>query len=96
MKQDDFKDIDYKDLKTLDTVSETEEDGTPLGASDVPLEGQKAEVEAKLATGVHKLKDLEEKALSVERELEARGLDLGKEKERGLERDQEPGIEFER
>lgn len=86
--------VDFQDLKTLDTVSETDDSGEPLGALDVPLEDQKATAEAKLAAGKDKLKDLESKAMSVERELEARGISIDKDKD--LDRGIEQGIEFDR
>jgi len=59
----DNQELDFNDMKTLDTVSETDDDGTPLGALDVPLEEQKASAETKLAAGQAKLKDLEDKAM---------------------------------
>ncbi len=92
----DNQELDFNDMKTLDTVSETDDDGTPLGALDVPLEEQKASAETKLAAGQAKLKDLEDKAMSVERELEARGISIDKDRDmdRGIE--QEQGIEFDR
>ncbi|MDE0723291.1 MAG: hypothetical protein OSB62_01160 [Alphaproteobacteria bacterium] len=90
------QELDIKDLKTLDTVSENDDDGTPLGASDVPLEAQKADAEAKLAAGVGKLKDLEDKALTIEMELQSRGISMDKDKEQELGINKDQGIEFER